>query len=107
MIFCPKCSSILIPKEGRNKKVKMVCSSCEYVSKEKEKLVLKEKSPLGEKGKLEVVDMNVETDPKTNIECPKCSHGVAYYYMVQTRAGDEPETTFLKCVKCSHKWRSY
>ncbi|MBI2108536.1 transcription factor S, partial [Candidatus Woesearchaeota archaeon] len=31
----------------------------------------------------------------------------AYFWLVQTRAGDEPETKFLRCEKCSHTWRDY
>ena len=105
-LFCPSCGSILIPKSGRGGKIKIACSGCNYISKDKGKIVMKEESPISDKG-LEIVDRRVETDPKTDAECPKCGHGEAYYYMVQTRAGDEPETTFLKCVKCNHKWRSY
>ncbi|MEK6946569.1 MAG: transcription factor S, partial [Nanoarchaeota archaeon] len=35
------------------------------------------------------------------------SHKTAYFWLVQTRAGDEPETKFLKCEKCGHTWRDY
>ena len=40
-------------------------------------------------------------------ECPKCGHRTAYFWLVQTRAGDEPETKFLRCEKCGHTWRDY
>ncbi|MBI0582696.1 MAG: hypothetical protein ISF22_00560 [Methanomassiliicoccus sp.] len=45
--------------------------------------------------------------PKTATTCPKCGHNEAYWYLRQTRKSDEPETTFLTCCSCSHKWRKY
>jgi len=42
-----------------------------------------------------------------NVECPKCGNKEAYYWTVQTRAGDEAETKFLKCTRCKHTWRDY
>ena len=55
--------------------------------------------PLGDKGNVKI--------RATYYECPKCRHKKAYYWTVQTRAGDEAETKFLKCEKCSHTWRDY
>ena len=37
--------------------------------------------------------------------CPKCSHGTAYFFEVQTRSADEAATLFMRCQKCSHQWR--
>ncbi len=45
--------------------------------------------------------------PMCKAECPECSHPEAYWWTKQTRAGDEPETRFLKCVACKHTWREY
>ncbi len=98
-MFCPKCGSILIPKEKRH-----VCS-CGYSTKEKEEIKLKEKTK--EKKLVEVISKTIETDPKTSEECPKCENKEAYYWLVQTRAADEAETRFFKCTKCGYKWRSY
>ena len=53
------------------------------------------------------INGNPETDPKTEIKCPKCGNPEAYYWLLQTRAGDEPETQFFRCTKCSHQWRNY
>jgi DNA-directed RNA polymerase, subunit M/Transcription elongation factor TFIIS len=41
------------------------------------------------------------------VTCPKCGNHEAYYWMIQTRAADEPPTRFYKCVKCGHTWREY
>tara|TARA_Y100000310_G_scaffold307746_1_gene350111 strand:+ start:966 stop:1280 length:315 start_codon:yes stop_codon:yes gene_type:complete len=103
MDFCPKCANLLIPKKGR----KLITCSCGYRSKQKPNLVIKEKINLSKEDKIEVVDKKIETLPKTNEECPKCEHGKAYYWTLQTRAGDEAETRFFECVKCRNRWRSY
>lgn len=106
MLFCPRCKAILYPKKTTTGKTKMACN-CGYSTKEKEKLILKEKITVDKKDKITIVDKEIKTDPKIKITCPKCGHEEAYYWLLQTRAADEPETTFYKCVKCSHQWRSY
>ena len=59
--------------------------------------------------KIEVVSEKDNTAglPLTDTTCPKCGHKKAYYWLVQTRAGDEAETRFFKCEKCGHTWREY
>jgi len=105
MEFCPKCGSMVFPKKG--KKTKSYTCDCGYRTKQKPKVVLKEKVTLEKKDQIEVIDKKVETLPKTEEECPKCKNKNAYYWTVQTRAGDESETRFLECTKCKHRWRSY
>jgi len=102
MKFCPKCGSILVPAG-----TEVVCKSCGHkeaagdlrlfkeVKKEKKQVVAQEKTK------------DVETMPTANIKCPKCGHDVAYFWTVQTRAGDEAETQFYRCKKCGHNWRKY
>lgn len=103
-MFCPKCGSILIPKKEDGKKV-LVCSSCGHVEKDLE--VAKMKETVEEKKGIDVVEKEFETLPLTEAECPKCGNKKARYWLVQTRAGDEPETRFLRCEKCKHTWREY
>ncbi len=100
-MFCKKCGSILKPKKEKNKTV-MACS-CGY--KEGSGEVLKEKVER-EETTVEVAE-DTENHPVTKAECGKCENNEAYYWMVQTRAGDEPETKFLRCTKCKHTWRDY
>jgi len=45
--------------------------------------------------------------PIIDIRCPKCKNMKAYFWTMQTRASDESETKFYKCVKCKHTWRVY
>lgn len=100
-MFCPRCGSVLKPKK-KNRKI--VCS-CGYKTKS-ESISVKE-TIKGKKKSIEVVEKEIETLPKMKAECPRCHHTTAYYWLVQTRAGDEPETKFLKCEKCKHTWRDY
>lgn len=103
-MFCPKCSLLMKPKKQNDKRV-MVCS-CGFVEKKPEAVKLSENVKQG-KG-IEVVEqMDYETLPMMRAECPKCRHMKAYYWLLQTRAGDEAETRFLKCEKCKHNWREY
>jgi transcription factor S len=104
-MFCPKCGSILIPKKEDSKR--MLSCSCGYKTSQLEGTKIKETVPKTDKA-VEVVDKGeLTTLPKTNAQCPKCEHTTAYFWLVQTRAGDEPETKFLKCEKCGHTWRDY
>ncbi|HLF53832.1 MAG TPA: transcription factor S [Candidatus Nanoarchaeia archaeon] len=104
-MFCPKCGSILLPKKEGSKK--LLACSCGYKTSDVQNTKIREtitKKALP----VEVISKGeLETLPKTKVQCPKCGHSMAYYWLVQTRAGDEPETKFLRCEKCSHTWRDY
>ena len=101
---CPKCgaaadqtkTAVSIPKLDPNS---MEAKKLE-AAKEKEKLKRELKN-------CPVVEGIEGTMPRTNVPCPKCEHNEAYWYLRQTRKSDEPETTFLTCCKCGHKWRKY
>ena len=110
MEFCSKCGVLLMPKKKGSKLV-LYCRKCQSfksgkinqkefkigssTDKSTEKIIV-----LDKKSKLEVL-------PKTHVQCPKCENGDAYWWMQQTRAGDEAPTRFYKCVKCSHTRREY
>ncbi len=105
MFFCPKCGSLMSPKEEKGKKY-LLCS-CGYNTKK----AAPEKSSIKEvvKGK-KAEDFSVRSEqdttlPLTEEQCPSCGHGKAYWWTKQMRASDEPETKFLKCEKCGHTWR--
>lgn len=107
MIFCPKCGSLLKPKKDGSKTV-MFCS-CGFTNKDVSSTKISESS-VKKKDEAKFAVVGSEEDsvlPLTNAECPKCGHKKAFYWLVQTRAGDEPETKFLRCEKCRHTWRDY
>ena len=118
MIFCPKCGSILRPKEKAGKKILWCnCGFTKDLAEGKKELIeskdsieesqTKEeiKNPKESK-RLEIVE-KIETHPKVEADCEKCGNKEAYYWTQQTRAADEPETRFFKCVNCEHTWREY
>ena len=101
---CPKCKALMMPKKVNGNMV--YACSCGYIDK-KEKAETSFKEKVKEEKDVEVIEGNFETRPVTDAECPKCGNDKAWYYLVQTRASDEPETKFLQCTKCKHKWRDY
>lgn len=38
-------------------------------------------------------------------KCGKCKKNRTSYYQVQTRASDEPMTTFITCLECGQRWK--
>lgn len=102
MMFCPKCRSLLMPRKEKGKNI-LGCS-CGYRDKQ-EKISFKEE--MQAIPNIEIVSEETNVYPKTEALCPKCENHTAFYWTVQTRAGDEPETKFLKCEKCKHTWRDY
>lgn len=101
--FCEKCDALIMGKKNQE----VSCPSCGHISKAKGEISLKKK--IDKKEDFEVFNPD-STDgiyPTTEVECPECKHKEAYYWTKQTRAGDEPETQFFKCVECKHQWRDY
>jgi transcription factor S len=96
MMFCPKCGSLMISTS----------CTCGYTTK-KANLEIKEEVK-NKDDKVEISDGQEDSMlPETDADCPKCKHTKAVFWMIQTRAGDEPETKFLKCTKCGFTWRDY
>lgn len=104
-MFCPKCGSLLLPKNIGGKKT-LACSSCSYKTGETKQAVIRKEIVQKEKA-VDIIEKEVETLPLIEAECPECGHTKAFFWTVQTRAGDEPETKFFKCEKCKHIWRDY
>ena len=100
MMFCPKCKSLMHPKDG-----KFVCKRCghEKKSNDKETKVVKIRRENKEIALLE--DSKIDILPKIRIECARCGNKEAYWILRQMRGSDEPETRFFTCTKCSYKWR--
>ena len=101
-MFCPKCKSLLRPKMEGNKRV-MGCH-CGYVAGESISAAISEKSKQAKE--IHVME-DIETRPIVDTNCKKCGNKQAYFWSIQTRASDEPETRFFKCTKCKTTWREY
>ncbi len=102
-MFCPKCGALLRSKQVKDKTV-MFCT-CGYSSKDAETKIVEKIEQKEEK--IEVVGENEGIYPLTDETCEKCGHKKAFFWTVQTRAGDEAETKFFKCEKCGYTWREY
>lgn len=48
------------------------------------------------------IDFSAATDDFT---CWKCKGNKCRYYQMQTRAADEPTTTFVTCLSCANRWK--
>lgn len=106
MLFCKECGSLMIPKKDDKDKKTLICPGCGHKEIPETGYKITETTKKIDK-EVEVVEKKIETAPLAEEDCPKCGHKKAYYWLVQTRAGDEAETKFLKCEKCSHSWRDY
>ncbi len=112
MKFCPKCGTRLKQKEEEKKQPKLVCEKCGYsTTVQATHKAEGKKASREERATSSIKVLGEEEDikplPTTNIECPKCRHDTAVWWMLQTRGGDEPTTQFYRCVKCDHTWRHY
>lgn len=112
MRFCPNCGSKMTLRQVKaesRRRVIMVCPNCGYQTEySREKKLVQVGSVRTEA--IRVLDSeiaNLKTMPTTDIECPKCGNGKAYWWLVQTRSGDEPPTIFYRCTSCSYTWRQY
>ena len=102
-LFCMKCGTMMLPS-GK----KLRCGSCGYSPRGKpDNIILKEKVELSREQEIEIQDKKVETLPKIKEDCPKGKGKFAFFWTLQTRSSDEPETRFFECVKCAHRWRAY
>lgn len=105
MEFCPKCGTLLRinKKEGKS----LYSCRCGYERDIDENSRFKhfEKNNSGDEVVI-IEDSNIIM-PKVKEECKKCHNREAYWWMLQTRSGDEPATKFYRCTKCSYTWREY
>ncbi|MEM7813861.1 MAG: transcription factor S [Candidatus Aenigmatarchaeota archaeon] len=97
--FC-RCGGLLVPEKGG-----LRCRKCGA-----------QQPPSGAGGIVKSVHESkgvavIETDepslPTMEVDCPKCGNSACYFWVIQTRASDEPPTRFFRCTKCRYTWREY
>lgn len=96
-MFCPKCKSLMYPKEDI-----LVCKKCGFKKEKTGSTVVVTKQT---KKEVPILEEKVDILPKTRASCPRCGHNEAFWILRQMRGSDEPETRFYICTKCEHKWR--
>ncbi len=94
----------MVPKKSSGKMIG-VCPRCGYKSSEVHETGIKEH--VAKAKIISIVEEEKIAHPLVDAECPKCGHGQAYFWEIQTRAADEPATQFFRCEKCRHTWRRY
>ncbi len=109
--FCPKCGAMMeVIKEGNRAVLR--CPSCGHLLE----LHMNKNLSFTESVEHPVSrEMIVESEelqeirrlPTARVECPKCGNNKAYWWFMQTRSLDEPETRFFRCTKCGYTWREY
>ena len=107
--FCPKCGSIMGPKEEKGKK-KLACRRCGFSKNSVEKAQQIVHDEIERKPMDEVVMIkgnNAGSLPTTEAKCSRCGNNEAVWWIKQMRSGDEPPTIFYRCTKCKHTWRQY
>jgi len=103
MKFCPKCNARLKLADSESE---FVCPKCGYSEKGTK---AKKQAKAEDRSTINILDEKEkkETLPVIKIECTKCGHNEAVWWMLQTRSADEPTTQFYRCVSCSFTWRNY
>ena len=110
--FCPNDGSLLklkIVKIGGKSFPALACEKCGYYEKLEKGLRIESKVSSPTTQAIKVIDEGeeVKTMPTIEIICPKCGNNEAYWWLLQTRSGDEPPTQFYRCTKCGYTWRQY
>ena len=100
MKFCPNCEVKL--KKG----IRPKCDYSDVEKVEQTKKPVTEEEPdfslLAFEG-----DEGEESYSTIKMDCEKCGHDEAIWWMFQTRSADEPTTRFYRCQKCKYTWRDY
>ncbi|MCC6054388.1 MAG: transcription factor S [Thermosphaera sp.] len=109
--LCPRCGGVMKPIREGGKAI-LVCTRCGYREESSSTHSMKISNRIVHSAREKTIVIEREGDlaklPITReVTCPKCGNHEAYYWVLQTRAADEPPTRFYKCTKCGHVWREY
>lgn len=110
MKFCQNCGTRLRLKQIKtddNVMMTLQCERCGFTTPVEEPITKSEVEPPEDQIKVVGDEVDVRTMPTTKEECPRCRNKEAFWWMLQTRSGDEPTTQFYRCTKCNHTWRQY
>mmetsp|Transcript_4991 Transcript_4991/g.14599 ORF Transcript_4991/g.14599 Transcript_4991/m.14599 type:complete len:110 (-) Transcript_4991:46-375(-) len=103
--FCPTCANLLVIDVGRQSTVAFRCRTCPYILRVEDKLTAKHPIPRKEVDDVLGGSEAWKDVDQTDAQCPSCGNNRAYFRQMQTRAADEPMTTFYRCVSCARNWK--
>ncbi|AEB94531.1 MAG: transcription factor S [Metallosphaera sp.] len=109
MKFCPKCKSMMTPRKI-NGNVIYKCVKCGYEDEGPRSQIISSKVKHSETERTIVIEdqqLPAGTQKMRGVLCSKCGNDEVYFWMLQTRAADEPPTRFYKCTRCGKVWREY
>ncbi|MEM1938535.1 MAG: transcription factor S [Acidilobaceae archaeon] len=109
--FCPNCGGLLQVRRNKDT-IELYCPKCNYTLDTKNQLLQPTKVEVKRNPKDRTIVVASKRQLATleevkGVICPKCGHDKAYFWMMQTRAADEPPTRFYRCIRCNHTWREY
>ena len=107
LLFCHFCGLRLTLEEGPNMCYRFYCKTCPYVYNVNSKVINRKYPRLKEVDEILADAKAWDNVDKTQVKCPKCEYGEAYFMQIQTRSADEPMTTFYRCANkdCTHRWK--
>jgi DNA-directed RNA polymerase subunit M len=106
--FCAKCGSMMVPEKSGAEAV-YKCRKCGNLEKCSDAHSIVTKNEPKGIGEIPVFDTNKANERISTVhaDCRKCGHNEAFWWIQQTRSGDEPATRFFRCVRCGNTWREY
>ncbi len=110
MKFCQNCGTRLKLKKTKIDEQLMLtiqCERCGFSVPAEEPITKPEAEPPEDQIKIVGDEVDIKTMPTVEEECPKCGNKEAFWWLLQTRSGDEATTQFYRCTKCNHTWREY
>ncbi len=107
MDYCEECGGLIVP-EKKSQETSFKCRSCgKPHEQDGDGLKITETND-EERKSIDVEDKDTDNLPTTDdFDCEECDNQEAYWWMLQTRSADEPETRFFKCTECGHTLREY
>ncbi len=107
MEFC-SCGGLMISKKDeKNVLICRICGKIKKINNDNGNNPYKLVEKVEKTEDIILVDKKDELLPKTKIICAECNNKEAVWWIQQTRSSDESPTTFFRCTKCQHTWRSY
>ncbi len=100
----PEVRPPLLPTK-KQKTVVLSCPKCGYETHRSDRTVQKLEQQKENVVVIGKEEQKIRTLPKTKVDCPKCGHKEAFYWLVQTRGADESSTQFFRCTSCGTTWR--